>query len=626
MVEPPHPPPDPPPPEASALREKLRALPQAPGVYLMKDRRGKVIYVGKAARLSSRVRSYFADPATLDPKTASLAARIVDFDYVVTAGEREALLLESQFIKEYRPRYNIRLKDDKRYPWLRLTCSEPYPRVEIVRQAADDQDEYFGPFTDAKSMRLALKTLTGIFPIRTCTLDLPKERVPRPCLDYYIHRCGAPCVDYVSREEYAEVVGRVRLFLQGRSGELIETLEQRMETFSTGLRFEEAARVRDTLAAVRKVVEKQEVVLDPGSDVDVLGLTREGREACGVVLRVRDGKLLQSESYFFSANLDEDEAVFFARFAAEVFAQRRDGARVVLLSHVLAELSTWEALLSERRGRRVRLRAPQRGSGAQLVQMAVTNARFKLRERQVRAQVAGPPRNADVPEILDLKQRLELAVAPHSIECFDMSHFQGTQRVGALVYFQAGQPLKSRYRRFRIRRVEGIDDFAMMQEVLERYYSRLRDEDRLPADLVVVDGGAGQLSVAVRTLQRYGFVETAVIGLAKREEEIYVPGRSETVRLPRASSGLRLLQRARDEAHRFAVGYHRTLRDRRTVRSVLDDIPGIGAVKKRSLLAHFGSAQAVRDASVEALMQAPGITASDAERIVGYFVSGKRAS
>jgi excinuclease ABC subunit C len=603
------------------LRDKLRLLPPVPGVYLMKDRRGKVIYVGKAARLSQRVRSYFAPPQGLDPKTASLATHIADFDYVVTGSEREALLLESQFVKEYKPRYNIRLKDDKRYPWLRLTLHEPYPRVEIVRQARDDQDEYFGPFTDSKALRLALKTLTSIFPVRTCTLDLPGERVPRPCLDYYIHRCCAPCVDYVTRVEYAEVVERVRLFLQGHSRELLMTLQERMEAHASALRFEDAGRVRDTIRAVRKVVERQEVVLPPGSDVDVLGLTREGREACGVVLRVRDGKLVQTERYLFGASLQEDAGAYFERFCAEVFGQQRGGGRAVLLSHALADQPQWEEVLSARRGQRVTLRVPRRGAGLRLTEMAVTNARFKLRERQAKGAPGQAARNVDVPEILDLKQRLGLPVAPHSIECFDMSHFQGDQRVGALVYLQGGAPLKSRYRRFRIRQVEGIDDFAMMQEVLERYYSRLREEDRLPADLVLVDGGAGQLAVALRTLRRYGFMETACVGLAKREEELYLPGRPEPLRLPRSSPGLKLLQRARDEAHRFAVGYHRRLRDRETVRSILDEIPGIGAAKKRALLLRFGSAEAVGSATMEALLEVAGVGAGDAERIAAFFLA-----
>jgi excinuclease ABC subunit C len=596
-------------------------LPDAPGVYLMKDGRGRVIYVGKAARLNQRVRNYFQSEASLDPKTRLLTRRIADFDFVVTPGETEALLLEDQLIKEYRPRYNIRLKDDKRFPWLKLSTSEPFPRLSVIRRPADDGDEYYGPYSDSGAMRRVLKTLTGIFPIRTCHLDLPEETVPRPCLDYYIQRCGAPCVGYVDREAYGRLVQEVRLFLSGRSDKLLRLLRERMENHSGALRFEEAARVRDQIEAVEKVTARQKVVLEPGRDVDVLGLEREGRQACGVILRIRDGKLLHTESYELAAGLDDDLDEFFRRFTSEVLGRERRPAREILLMRPVPQQEDWERVLGARVDRRVRLRVPRRGPAARLVEMAVTNARWKLRERRARTDARAPVVRQEIPSVLDLKQRLELAVAPHSIECFDMSHFQGAQRVGALVYFQAGEPLKSRYRRFSIRQVEGIDDFAMMQEVLERYYSRLRDEDRLPADLVVVDGGAGQLGVAVKTLRRYGFVETAVVGLAKREEEIHLPGRPDPVRLPRSSPGLRLLQRARDEAHRFAVGYHRRLRGKELRRSVLDEIPGIGAAKKRALLEHFGSAEAVSRAPARDLLAVRGIGEADTERILAFFAT-----
>lgn len=603
------------------LRQKVQSLPARPGVYLMKDARGRIIYVGKAARLAHRVRNYFGPEESLDPKTRTLVRNIHDLDYVVTPTEKDALLLESQLVKENKPRYNVRLKDDKRFPYLRLTSHEPFPRIDIVRQPADDGCDYYGPYTDAKAMRLTLKTLTQLFPIRTCTLKLPEETVPRPCLDYYIHRCCAPCVDYVDQPTYADLVERVRLFLGGRSDVLIRDLEGRMQEHAEALRFEEAGRVRDTLTAVRKIVARQEMVLAPGEDVDVLGLEREGRLACGIVLRVRDGKLLQTESYFLRSGLDDEEADFFRRFAAETFDRTREPGGTILLMLPLPDAEDWETALQERHGRGIRLVVPQRGRKARLVEVARTNARHKLREHLARTATVKATPKEDAPEVLDLKRRLELPVAPHSIECFDMSHFQGSQRVGSLVYFSAGQPLKSRYRRFKIRQVEGIDDFAMMQECLERYYSRLRDDDQLPADLVVVDGGAGQLSVAVRTLHRYGFVETAVIGLAKREEEVYLPHRSDPVKLPRSAPGLKLLQRIRDEAHRFAITYHRKLRDKETLHSMLDDIPGIGQVKKRALLSHFGSADAVGKASRDELVAVPSVGPADARRIVEFFLA-----
>lgn len=620
--------PDPAPEGAAAdpLGDKLRSLPEAPGVYLMKDAKGKVIYVGKASRLSQRVKNYFGSPDNLDRKTRTLVSRIRDFDWIVVPSEGDALILEDQLIKEYKPRYNIRLKDDKRYPYLCLTTSEPFPRIDVTRQARADGNEYYGPYTSASAMRLTLKTLTTILPIRTCTLALPEETVPRPCLDYHIERCCAPCVDYVTQEEYGELVEQVRLFLQGRSDHLTKELQERMAKASEELRFEDAAAYRDRIDAVEKVVQRQRVVMKPDTRVDVLALEREGREACGVVLRIRDGKIVQTEDYAFSSRLDDSWEDFFRRFASDILTRSTHLGTSVLLERPLEDSAEWEDVLRERHGHKVELAVPQRGERAELVKMARTNARLKLREKLARQEPARARHKDEAPEVLDLKERLDLPVAPHTIECFDMSHFQGGQRVGALVFFSAGMPLKSRYRRFRIKQVEGIDDFAMMQECLERYYSRLRDEDKLPADLVVVDGGAGQLGVAVKTLHRYGFVETAVIGLAKREEEIYVPGRAETVRLPRSAGGLKLLQRIRDEAHRFAITYHRNLRDKETLTSVLDEIPGIGAAKRRGLLAHFGSADAVSKAPIDELVRVPGIGPSDAERIVGFFLTRRDAS
>lgn len=605
------------------IRRKLRGLPAEPGVYLMKDGRGKVIYVGKAMRLTSRVRSYFQDPAGLDRKTAQLVSRIRDFDWIVAPSDADALVLEDQLVKEYRPRYNIRLKDDKAYPYLRLTTAEEYPRLDVVRRPEDDGNEYYGPYTNARAMRLTMKALTAILPVRTCTLDLPRERIPRPCLDYYIDRCCAPCVDYVTRDEYARLIDEVRLFLQGRSRHLIDHLRAQMETASEELRFEEAARLRDRVSAMEEIARHQRTVLRAGDDADVLAMEREGREAVGVVLRVRDGRLVRSEDYLLRSTLEDDRASFFERFVAEALSRSSALSRTILLEEQIAEPELRQAALQRIHGHPVRLEVPQRGHRADLVRMARRTANAKVRERIARAQPARARGLQGAPGVADLKERLGLAVAPHTIECFDMSHFQGSQRVGSLVFFSGGQPLKSRYRRFRIKQTEGIDDFAMMKECLERYYSKLRDEDQLPADLVVVDGGAGQLSMGVSTLRRYGFVETAIVGLAKREEEIYVPGVAAPIQLPRSSEALKLLQRVRDEAHRFAITYHRKLRDQETLHSVLDEIPGIGRVKRRSLLSRFGSADAVGQASPEDLASVPGIGPTDARRILEFFLARK---
>ncbi len=605
---------------ADDLRSKVETLPAAPGVYLMKDSRGRVIYVGKAAQLSHRVRSYFGPQDHLDPKTRTLVSRIEDVDWIVVPTDKDALLLEDQLIKEYKPRYNIRLNDDKRYPYLRLTTSEAFPRLDVVRRIADDGDEYYGPFTNARAMRLTLRTLTKILPVRTCELALPEETVPRPCLDYHIDRCCAPCVGYVDAAQYGAYVEQIRLLLRGRSRDLVDQLRSKMEEHSRELRFEEAAQLRDQIESVEKVIEGHRVVLRLGTDVDVLGLDREGRSACGVVLRIRDGKLVRSEDYLFHSRWEDSQTDFYSRFCTEVLQRSQQIPRTILLQMPWADALLWEELLRERHGRRVHLRVPQKGDRARLVETARTNARLKLREHLNRTKVRPVRVKDDEPGVRDLKERLDLPVAPQTIECFDMSHFQGGQRVGSLVFFSGGAPLKSRYRRFRIKNVEGIDDFAMMQECLERYYSRLRDEDQLPADLVMVDGGAGQLGVGTRTLQRYGFMETSIIGLAKREEEVYVPGRTETVRLPHTSEGLKLLQRVRDEAHRFAITYHRKLRHRETLHSLLDEIPGIGRSKRQHLLTHFGSADAVGRATKEELIRVPGIGPVDAQRILEFFL------
>ncbi len=611
-----------------ALAEKLRLLPAAPGVYLHKDRHGRVIYVGKARRLSSRVRSYFQDPHDRDPKTRALVRNITDFDYIATASETDALVLESQLIKEYKPRYNVRLKDDKAYPYLRISLEEPYPRITVVRRIARDGARYFGPYTEVRAMRETLKFAAGFFQVRTCSLDLPDAGVDRPCLDHQIGRCTAPCVDLVSREDYRDQVRQLVAFLEGRDRSVIAELQERMQALATDLQFEAAARLRDRIAKLETTTASGRSLSGLDSDADVCGLVRDGAEACGVVLRVRGGRILTTHHFLLKDRWELPAEAFFAQLLREYFPRAGDIAPLVLLSHDLDDLDTWREWLGRLRDGPVRVHVPQRGRKREAVELAQKNAAFKLGERHLRSAAreradgaATADRRID-PGDVQLQEALGLHKVPETIECFDISNFQGKETVASLVFFRGGEPLKSRYRRFKIRTVEGPDDFASMEEVLDRHYGRLADEGERPADLVVVDGGVGQLGRARAVLARHGFADTDLIGLAKREETIV--REDGELNLPRRSEALRLLQRVRDEAHRFAITYHRLLRDQRTTASELDLIPGIGRVKKLSLLHHFGSARAVAAASAEELAAVRGLRRHDVATILSFFEERKK--
>ena len=599
------------------LREKLRLLPEAPGVYLHKNREGRVIYVGKAARLNQRVRSYFQDTAGRDDKTSQLVRRIRDFDWIVTDSEADALVLENQLIKEYRPLYNVRLKDDKQYPYIRITLQEPYPRVEVVRRIERDGSRCFGPFTDVGAMRETLNFACGAFMVRTCHLGLPEQTVDRPCLDYQIGRCSAPCVDYESQPDYRARVRRMIRFLEGADAEVAAELRGEMARLAADRRYEEAGRVRDLIAKLERTTSRSRPVTGIEGDCDLCAVAREGEDAAGVVLRVRGGRILTSHHFPLSDRLDRGPEAFLAQLLREYYPRAGDIPREILVSHDPGDLPVWETWLRRLRGGAVHLRRPQRGRRKEAVELARTNAAFKLREVTLRRTLRKPAKVT--PADIQLQEALDLHTVPETIECFDISNFQGRETVASLVTFKDGRPLKSRYRRFRVRTVAGVDDFASMREVLTRHYGRLADRGEHPADLVMVDGGAGQLSVARDVLRTYGFHDTQLIGLAKREETIHREGG--TISLSRRSEALKLLQRVRDEAHRFAITYHRLLRDRRTTASELDNIPGIGPTKKLSLLHHFGSVERIRLASAEELAEVRGLTRHDLVAIREYFAA-----
>ena len=597
-----------------ALLEQVRQLPEEPGVYLFKDERGKVLYVGKAKSLRDRVRNYVGAAADLAPKTRALMARAAGLDWIAARTEVEALILECNLIKEYRPRYNVRLRDDKKFPYIRIT-TDLFPRVFATRTLVQDGSEYFGPYSDVGAMRRTLALLQRALPTRPCTPpDL--AGIDRPCLYYELRMCGAPCVGLQSPSEYAEAVDGVRLFLRGRTGELVARLRQRMEERSTQRDYEGAARFRDQIAAIERSTDRMRRVVGEGVDRDAVALRRDGPDACGVVLRVRGGRLLASETFYFSGR-EEEEAEIFQAFFTQYYNDTTSVPDEILTSRTPEDpelLATW---LSEKHGTAVRILQPQRGEKHTLVRLALKNAGLKLDEWVI---AHGGARRRAPDGVVQLGQALGMRDLPRRIECFDISNFQSGQPVASLVHFEAGEPVKALYRHFRIRGLVAPNDFAMMEQVVERHFARAVQEERPLPDLVLVDGGRGQLSSAVRALERLGLAgRMALAGLAKQHEELFRPGDPQPIVLPRTAPALKLVQRVRNEAHRFAISYHRRLRGRDLVRSALDDIPGVGARTRVALLRRFGSIAGVAAASATELAAVPGVGAVNAERILAVL-------
>ncbi len=599
---------------SSPLVEKARQLPEEPGVYLFKDGRGKVLYVGKAKVLRDRVRSYLGAAADLAPKTRVLMGRAQDLDWIVTRTEVDALVLECNLIKEYRPRYNIRLRDDKKYPYVRVTVDE-FPRVFATRNIVHDGSEYFGPYSDVGAMRRTLSTLQRVLPTRPCTPDT-LDGIDRPCLYYDIHMCGAPCVGLQSREDYLETVDGVRLFLRGKTDELATRLRKRMEALAAGRQYEAAARVRDQIHAIDRITDRMRAVVGEGVERDAVALRRDGPNACGVILAIRGGRLLASETFYFS-DRDESDIEVFTAFIEQYYNATVSVPEEIFLSAEVEDHDLLQRWLTEKRGGPVSVVQPQRGEKRTLVGLALKNATLKLDERLI-AQGVTSKRVPD--DVVQLGAALGMRELPRHIECFDISNFQGSSPVASLVHFEAGQPAKKNYKHFRIRGIEAPNDFAMMEHVVERHFRALRDGAAALPELVMVDGGRGQLSAAERALSRLGLADrVTLIGLAKRYEEIYRVGNPEPLLLARTSAALKLVQRVRDEAHRFAISYHRRLRDRELMHSALDDIPGIGAKTRLALLRHFGSVARIAVASAQDLAAVTGVGAITAERILSVL-------
>ncbi len=606
----------------------------------MRDAEQNVIYVGKAASLRSRMRSYFGSPTSMEPKTRALSEAIADFEYVVTHTEQEAMHLEAELVKRHQPLFNIRLKDDKHYPYLKIDLADPWPRVYITRRVLKDGGRYFGPFANAGSVRRTLDLVNKLFPWRSCTKTITGTD-PRPCLDYYIQRCIAPCTSYCTKEEYDEVIRQVTLFLEGRTDEVVRDLKAEMSTASAALEYERAARVRDQLLAIERVTERQTVASTKPADEDVFGLARGDTDAVVQVLFIRGTRMIGADSFTMEGTKDESDADIVASFIKQFYESATYVPRTVIVPAALPEQTLIEEMLTGRRGTRVEVLVPQRGEKRGLVQLAAKNAQESMDMARVKWLADSGKRDAALDE---LQEALDLPAKPARIECYDISNIQGTSSVGSMVVFVNGHPRPQEYRRFRIKTVEGANDFASMAEVLRRRFHRAREQvlrdtgadapevesaaektsrsrrdesfAALP-DLVIIDGGKGQLSAVLDVMRDMGVKQIPTVGLAKQHEEIYVQDVSEPVVLPRTSQALYLVQRIRDEAHRFAITYHRGVRKKAGFQSALDTIPGIGPKRKKALLKKFGSVRGIREATVEEVAATVGFTQKLAADVKG---------
>ena len=594
------------------LDDKLSRLPDRPGVYLYRDAKAQVIYVGKAASLKSRMRSYFQESRAPDPKTDALVRQIADLEYIVTDNELEAMMLEANLVRKHRPRYNIILRDDKHYPFLRLTTDEEFPRLLVARRVRNDGSTYFGPFYPATAMRETLRLTRQLFPLRTCSITIDGQ-LERPCIQYAIHRCNAPCTGWETQEGYAQTVRDVKGFLEGKDDDLARRLTDERETAATEEKFERAAVLRDQIQSLNKVRERQKIISTEEVDQDVIGVVRQGSDACVELFFVRKGRLVGQEAFFFDKVSGWSDGEILSAFVRQFYAKAVVPAPELLLSEAILEAELVTEWLSGLAGRRVTLTAPQRGARREFVAMAEANAAIALQNHLL----SRDDRQQYVLE--ELRRALSLPGAPNRIEGYDISNIQGTEQVGSMVVWENGDLKKDDYKRFRIRTVAGADDFASLREVLTRRFAKALEQGSVLPDLVLIDGGRGQLNVGLSVLQELGLDWLPVIGLAKQQEEVYVGESPQPLALDPTSPALHTLQRIRDEAHRFAITYHKKLRDRRTIQSVLDAIPGIGPTIRTSLLKTLGSARRVREASVAELAAVPKVTPKLAQRIHDHF-------
>jgi excinuclease ABC subunit C len=594
------------------IQNKLKLLPENPGVYLMKGDSGKIIYVGKAKNLKKRVSSYFAKTHEL-PKVQILVSQIKDFDYIVTGNEVESLILEANLIKEYKPRFNVALRDDKKYPYIKIDIKNPFPRAIVTRRVQSDGSKYFGPYTEAHSIRNTLNTLEKIFRLRTCARTIPKNneqsRFEKPCLNFQINKCDAPCIGNIDYDSYRKKIEQVILFLRGNTDTVISELQKEMERAAEATNFEEAAKLRDQIREIQRITTKQVVTKLVRENLDVIGMSQEEKLCCIVLLKVRGGRLIKKEHYFMEHAEDESIKFILARFITQYYAHQEDIPKKLLVTTIPEDA----ALISE--WLHTEIIVPKRGDKYQLLKMANQNAFMQLDEKKL-SHLKSTYRTVFV--VKELKDALHLSKFPRNIVAFDVSNLQGKEAVASMVFFDNGKPKKSQYRRYKIKNVQGINDYEMMEEAVERYLSHLDEKNVEKPDMILIDGGKGQLAFAQKSLKKYPY-EIPIFAIAKRLEEIFAVGRKEPIIIARTSPALKLLQRIRDEAHRFAITYHKTLRDRKTSFSELDSIPGIGEKRKLQLLKKFHSVVEIRRASVEELQEVPGVSKKLAETIHAYL-------
>ena len=599
------------------IEKQLKTLPAKPGVYLFKDKQGKVIYVGKATSLRNRVRAYFSPGTNLTSKLERLVSGISDFETIITDSEQEALILECNLIKKYRPIYNVRLKDDKTFPYLKIDIKSDWPSVRITRRFHKNGDRYFGPFASANSLRQTLRLIKKIFPFRSCNKTITGKDA-KPCLEYHINRCLGPCIGIVSKEDYHEVIKQVILFLEGKQELVLRDLKNKMKKASQQLQFEKAALLRDQIQAIEEVIEGQRIAITVKGDQDTIALAQTKDLAYVEIFFIRSNQLVGRDYILLDGIRNEKPSQIMTSFIKQYYASASSIPPLILLQYPIDESAVITQWLSSQRGAPVKLHVPNQESKKQLMDMVEENARQGLALYQAKQSTL--IESALILE--ELKERLDLPRIPLRIEGYDISNIRGNLAVGSMTVFDKGLPKPAHYRRFRIKSVAGIDDYAMIQEVLRRRFRRSPDAGEkwsTTPDLILIDGGKGHLNTALEVLRELELSSISIVSLAKEKEEVFIPGKPEPLDIPRTSAALYMLQRIRDEAHRFALGYHQRLRQKESIASALDSNPGIGPKRKKALLKKFGSVQGIKDASIEELTAIKGMTAKLAEKVKEYL-------
>jgi len=596
--------------ESLHLEQQLRTLPVNPGVYLFKDYKSKIIYIGKAANLNNRVRNYFTTIDKLPTKTRHMITRIRDIDFMVTGTEQEALILENNLIKKYQPHYNIRLKDSKTFPYLKISLNEDWPRIYITRRLCEDGARYFGPFTSAGSVRRTLSLIKKIFPFRSCSKAI-SGKDKHPCLSYHIHRCPGPCIGAISKEDYRKLINQIIMFLEGKHNMVIKELTHKMLQASNQNQFEKAALLRDQINSIEKVLEGEKIAISLRENQDVVALSRDTEHALVDIFLIRGNKIIGRNQFLMEGIHEEEETQIMTSFVEQYYTATSYIPSLILLQQPIDDISIISEWLKKAKRGNVKIQVPQRGTEKKLVEMVAEDARKSL----LLAKAKQLHRQDTLLALQELQDRLQLPRTPLRIECYDISNTQGALAVGSMIVLEKGLPKPALYRRFRIKTITVIDDCAMIRETLYRRFKRNSGSWAIMPDLVLIDGGIGQLNAALETREEMGLNFLPLASLAKKHEEVFIPAHAEAIHIPADSPALHILQRARDEAHRFAISYHKNLRSKENLISALDSIYGIGPQSKKSLLRHFGSIKAIRDASTEEISQTEGITVSLAQRV-----------